>query len=139
MENTARKATIAKTVKLTEKPVAFQVVKKLSTLKVEKGTEVLVTDEGYWKGRKQYSLKLADGSNPNTFKVTESQFEFSETVKYTVLVSRISYASQNIEVEALNDNEAKKLALIEAGGLEFREHDADYEVDGVFVTDVVID
>jgi len=131
MEKITRKATITKDVRLTEKPAAFQVVKELEKIKLKKGTEVLVTDEGYWKGRKQYSLKLADGSNPNTFKVTDSQFEFSDKMKFMVLVSRISYASQNIEVEALNDNEAKKLALIEAGGLEFREHDADYEVDAI--------
>jgi hypothetical protein len=131
MEKITRKATITKDVRLTEKTAAFQVVKELEKIKLKKGTEVLVTDEGYWKGRKQYSLKLADGSNPNTFKVTDSQFEFSDKMKFMVLVSRISYASQNIEVEALNDNEAKKLALIEAGGLEFREHDADYEVDAI--------
>ena len=51
--------------------------------------------------------------------------------KYEVLVSRISYASRNFIVEASNEKEAKMLALDEAGGHEFSEHDADYKVDGV--------
>lgn len=131
MENTARKATITKTVRLTEKNAAFQVVKKLNTLKLEKGTEVLVTDEGYWKGVKQYSLKLADGSNPATFTVTTSQFQFTDKVEFEVLVSRTSYASRNIKVVAFSAEEAEKLALEEAGNYEFREHDADYAADSV--------
>ena len=137
MENTARKATITKTVRLTEKPAAFQVVKKLSTIKVEKGTEVLVTDEGYWKGVKQYSLKLADGSNPETFKVTASQFEFSEKIKYQVAVCRTSHAFRTIEVEALNEEQAAELASEEAGDLEFSEKSAEYSVDYVIPLELV--
>ena len=50
---------------------------------------------------------------------------------YEVLVSRISYASRNITVEATSEKEAKKLATEEAGNFEFSEHDADYVVDSV--------
>lgn len=137
METTARKATIKKAVRLTEKPAAFQVVKKLSTIKLEKGTEVLITDEGYWKGVKQYSLRLADGSNPTAFKVTESQFEFSEKVKYQVSVCRTSYAYRTIEVEALNEQEAAQIASEEAGNLEFSEKSAEYSADYVIPLELV--
>lgn len=132
MKSTPRKATITKTVRLTEKNAAFQVVKKLNTLKLKKGTEVLVTDEGFWKGVKQYSLKLSDGSNPSSFKVTASQFQFSEKATFEVLVSRISYACHNIKVVAFSAEEAEKLALVAAGNYEFREHDATYEALSAF-------
>lgn len=137
MEKITRKATITKDVRLTEKPAAFKVVKKLNTLKIEKGTEVLITDEGYWKGRGQYSLQLADGSNPNKFKVTESQFEFSDKMKYEVAVCRTSYAFHTIEVEALNEEEAANIAREEAGNLEFSEKSAEYSVDYVFPLELV--
>lgn len=52
-------------------------------------------------------------------------------MKYTVIVNRIGYAQTDIEVEASSEDEARQKALDKAGNVEFREHDADYEVDGV--------
>jgi hypothetical protein len=49
--------------------------------------------------------------------------------KFEVQVFRTSYSSRMIEVEANNEEEAKKNALEEAGDYEFSEHDAEYTVD----------
>ncbi len=51
--------------------------------------------------------------------------------KFNVEVKRISYSTRMIEVEADSVAEAKEKALIDAGDLEFSEHDADYEVSWV--------
>ena len=55
----------------------------------------------------------------------------SKKQKYVVAVTRTSYAFRNIEVEASNDKEAKRLALDTAGNYEFTEKDASYEVDAI--------
>lgn len=55
----------------------------------------------------------------------------AEKKKFKVLVTRTSYSSRNIEVEAESELEAKELAIDEAGSFEFREHDADYDVDAI--------
>jgi hypothetical protein len=52
--------------------------------------------------------------------------------KFEVQVFRTSYSSRMIEVEAKNEEEAKKNALEEAGDYEFSENDAEYTVN--FVT-----
>lgn len=51
--------------------------------------------------------------------------------KFEVLVSRISYASHIIKVEAENEEKAKEKAIDEAGDIEFNDHDADYVADSV--------
>lgn len=51
--------------------------------------------------------------------------------KFTVTVTRISYSSKEIEVEAENEDDAKEKALDEAGDHEFSEKDADYKVEHV--------
>jgi hypothetical protein len=48
--------------------------------------------------------------------------------QYEVIVSRVSYASKTIEVEAATQEEAKALALEAAYNEVFQEHNADYEV-----------
>ncbi len=55
--------------------------------------------------------------------------------KFNVVVSRIGYASRQIEVEAESEEQAKLKAIDEAGDYEFSEHDADYSVDAVTGTD----
>jgi hypothetical protein len=51
--------------------------------------------------------------------------------KYKVNVCRITYSFLDIEVEAINQNEAKRWALDNAGNYEFPlEHTAEYEVSG---------
>jgi hypothetical protein len=52
-------------------------------------------------------------------------------MKYRVIVNRIGYAQTDIEIEASSEDEARQKALDKAGDIEFREHNADYEVDGV--------
>ena len=131
METQTRKAVLTKNVKLSPKAFSLNAEAK----KFKKGTEVLIKDEAFWKGVRQYSMKLADGSDATEYKITPSQFEFSEKAKFIVLVTRTSYASRNIEVEAMDAKEAERLALSEAGNHEFSEHDADYGVDCVAIED----
>lgn len=51
------------------------------------------------------------------------------TRTYTVPVTRISYSSRILTVEASSAEEARRIALDEAGNYEFSEHDADYKAD----------
>ncbi len=51
--------------------------------------------------------------------------------KFTVVVIRIGYACQDMEVEAPNEEEAKEVALDHAGGESFSEHHSEYKVDYV--------
>jgi hypothetical protein len=48
--------------------------------------------------------------------------------QYEVIVSRVSYASKTIEVEAATQEEAKALALEAAYNEVFQEHSAEYEI-----------
>jgi hypothetical protein len=59
--------------------------------------------------------------------------------KFSVLVTRTSYASRNIEVEAESVAEAKEKAIEEAGDYEFSEHDADYRVDHVAIVEKFVE
>lgn len=52
-------------------------------------------------------------------------------MKYDVDIARIGYSFATIQVEAENEEQAKELALEEAGDYEFSEKDADYEIDYV--------
>jgi hypothetical protein len=47
---------------------------------------------------------------------------------FKIQVTRIGYATRNIEVPAADQQEAERLALATAGNYEFREHDAEYEL-----------
>ena len=49
--------------------------------------------------------------------------------KFKVTVNRISYSSRDIEVVASNEEEAKQLALYEAGDYEYSERSAEYDAD----------
>ena len=50
--------------------------------------------------------------------------------KFEVVVNRTAFSTKTIEVEAENEEQAKEIALDEAGGYEFpTEHAADYEVE----------
>jgi len=52
--------------------------------------------------------------------------------KFNVTVTRTSYSSRDIEVEAKNEKEAKEKAVDVAGDFEFSERDADYDVENIF-------
>lgn len=118
----------------------------LSGTKIELKKAVMKKDRRYKfgqslaKGQTVYikSEKTSGGVVYTAFKspdevmglgVNKKDFAFTKT--YEVLVSRISYASRNIEVEAADAKEAKRMALDKAGDFEFSEHDADYVSDGV--------
>lgn len=51
--------------------------------------------------------------------------------KYVVAICRTGYGFKNIEVEAVDENEARELAINDAGNHEFSEKDADYSTNGV--------
>ena len=52
--------------------------------------------------------------------------------KFKVKVTRIGYSATTLEIEAENEEQAKSLAVDEAGGHEFPgEHSSDYEADYV--------
>lgn len=129
MKTITRKAVLTKNVKLT--PKKFSPNTALKSL--PKGTEVLIKEEGYLKGRMDYSLTIADSADTTEYKVTRSQFEFSEKAKFSVNVTRISYACRTIEVEAIDEKDAERLALEAAGDFDFSEHDAEYKTDGAML------
>jgi hypothetical protein len=52
--------------------------------------------------------------------------------KYRVVVTRTSYSSRDFDITAHSIEEAKQVALDNAGDYEFSEKDANYEVDGVY-------
>ncbi len=56
------------------------------------------------------------------------------TQKFKVSVVRIGYSIREIEVEADSQEQAKEVALDEAGGYEFSEHASEYEVESVAQT-----
>ncbi len=66
------------------------------------------------------------------FAVTPSQIEYVEKEKFIVSVTRTSWSSKEITVEASNRAEAERLALDEAGNLEFSEKDAEYKTGSVY-------
>lgn len=98
--------------------------------KLKKGEQVFITEKFMGHGRYAYTAVRNIGDTLE-FGVTRSEFEYTDKEKFIVLVSRISYASRNIEVEATDRKEAERLANEAAGDFEFREHDADYKVDSV--------
>lgn len=52
--------------------------------------------------------------------------------KFKVKVTRIGYSATTIEIEAENEEQAKELAVDEAGGHEFPgEYASDYEADHI--------
>lgn len=51
-------------------------------------------------------------------------------MKFEIEVTRTSYATTKIEIEADNLQQAKEKALEEAGDIEFGSGQADYEVTG---------
>jgi hypothetical protein len=51
--------------------------------------------------------------------------------KYKITVLRIGYAFKEIEVEADSQEEAKAAALEVAGGEEFSENNAEYEINNI--------
>jgi hypothetical protein len=52
-------------------------------------------------------------------------------MRFMVTVTRTSFATREIYVDAEDVVRARRQALEEAGGFVFHEHDADYEVDDV--------
>jgi len=121
--------------KKTEQPIFRKAeIKKGKTFKfgqkLKKGEQVFITEKFMGHSRYTYTAVRNIGDTLE-FGVTRSEFEYTENEKFIVLVNRISYASRNIEVEAKDRKMAERLAFEEAGSLEFREHDADYQIDSV--------
>lgn len=95
-----------------------------------KGEKVFIKEEFVGKGRYVYTA-FRKKDDTLGFGVTRSEFEYTDKEKFVVLVTRASYSSRNIEVEATDREEAKRLATDEAGNFEFSEHDAEYTADSV--------
>lgn len=55
-----------------------------------------------------------------------------EKQKFIIPVIRSGFGSRNIEVEAISQEQAERLALEEAGDHEFSEHTSEYDIDGGF-------
>jgi len=92
-----------------------------------KGEKVFITEEFAGHGRFIYTAfrKITDTLG---FGVTASEFEYIDKQKFIVCVTRTSYSSRNIEVEATTRKEAEELANEKAGDFEFSEQSADYSV-----------
>jgi len=110
------------------------VIKKNKSYKfgqsLRKDEKVFIKEEFVGKGRYVYTAFRKEDDTLG-FGVTRSEFEYTDKEKFVVLVTRISYSSRNIEVEATDRKEAERLANEEAGNHEFSEHDAEYKVDAV--------
>ncbi len=52
-------------------------------------------------------------------------------MKYTVIITRTSYSSTGVEVEADSEEQAREIAMDEAGDHSYSEHSADYEIDSI--------
>jgi len=102
------------------------------------------------KGIKEFSSDSPNSNNLILPSRKEIEKEFSSgiprTIKAIVTVNRISYATRDIEVEIPNAKAirtSKKLmrkileerALELAGNFVFDEHDAEYEVENIKITD----
>ena len=94
------------------------------------GEKVFIREEFAGKGRYVYTAFRKENDTLG-FGVTRSEFEYTDKQTFIVHVSRISYASRNIEVEATDRKEAEQLATEQAGDFEFSEHDADYKADSI--------
>jgi len=98
-------------------------------LSIGKGELVLIREELIRNG--QYVFTAFRPNNDTLgFGVTASEFEYTDKEKF--VVTRSSFSSRNIEVEATDRKEAKLLAAEEAGNFEFTEHDVEYSSDSVF-------
>lgn len=97
---------------------------------LKKGEEVLVDEKFMGKGRYVFTAFRPDNLTLGLV-VTASEFEYTEKEKFIVSVTRISYSTRNIEVEAMDRKQAKELAVDEAGGEEFLEQSADYEANSI--------
>lgn len=97
----------------------------------KKGSEVFIQETPLGKGRWRYvasnDKKLVTG-----VAVTPSEFEFTEPEKFIVMVTRISYCTKAIEVEAINRKQAMNLADEKAGDIVFGEDNAEYKIDGCY-------
>ncbi len=100
---------------------------------LKKGEEVLIKETFGGKGRYIYTAFRPDNLILG-LGVTASEFEYTEKEKFIVSVTRISYSTRNIEVEAMDRKEAKEVAIDEAGGEEFSEQSSDYEANSVLTS-----
>ena len=110
------------------------IIKKFKSFKfgkfLSKGEKVFIKEEFVGKGRYVYTAFRKENDTLG-FGVTRSEFEYTDKEKFVVLVTRASYSSRNIEVEATDREEAKRLAIDEAGNFEFSEQNADYTTDSI--------
>ena len=120
---------------ITQPKMRTAVIKKNKSYKfgkaLAKGEKVFIKEEFVGKGRYVFTAyRTKDGVLG--FGVTRSEFEYTDKETFVVLVTRTSYSSKNIEVQATDREEAKRLAMDDAGSMEFSEHDADYSADAIF-------
>ena len=110
------------------------IIKKNKSFKfgqsLKKDEPVLIKESPIGKGGYAYTAFRPDNDTLG-FGVTRSEFEYTEKEKFIVSVTRISYSTRNIEIEAFDRECAKSLAMDEAGGLEFSEQSAEYEANSV--------
>lgn len=97
---------------------------------LSKDEPVFIKEEFAGKGRIVYTAFRKENDTLG-YGVTASEFTFTEEETFIVYVERISYSSKNIEVRAKDRKEAERLAIEQAGNLEFSEHDAEYKASNV--------
>lgn len=94
------------------------------------GESVFIKEE--YAGHQRYVYTAFRKENDTVgFGLTRSEFDYTEKEKFVVSVTRISYSTRNIEVEADDRKQAKELAIDEAGGFDFSEQSADYDANSV--------
>lgn len=98
---------------------------------LKKGEQVLIEEVPLGRGRTKFTAFRPDNKTLG-MGVTRSEFEFTEKEKFIVSVTRTSYSTKNIEVEAIDKFEAERLAIDEAGNLEFSEDDAEYSTNATW-------
>lgn len=100
---------------------------------LKKDEPVFIEEKCVGKGRYVYTAFRKENDTLG-LGVTRSEFEYTDKEKFIVAVTRISYSTRNIEVEAMDRNEAKSLAIDKAGDRVFTEQNADYEANSVLTS-----
>lgn len=95
------------------------------------GEEVLIQEEHVLHSRYKYTAFRPENETLG-FGLTANDFEYTDSQKFIVAVSRTSYSVKNIEVIATSRKEAEQLAIEEAGNQVFSEQDSDYGITACF-------
>jgi ABC-type sulfate/molybdate transport systems ATPase subunit len=96
---------------------------------LNKFDEVLIKEKYMGHSRYEYTAFRYGTPVEMGVKVTRSEFDYTENETFIVHVTRVSYSSKNIKVQAKDRKEAERLANEAAGNEEFSEQDAEYKVD----------